>query len=579
MVLRRSMAVIEMAESLQRVVEQPSELSVEERNLRSVSYGNTAGSRRAAWRIIAGVEQKEKFKGMEQQDSHATEYVAKVADEIWRIRDGILAFMDENLIPKRLNFVKDAVDSEDLHLNVYRGTLQLNKILRVIKMNLAKKYLEMLAEIAEKKDDDYKKFHEQFGKRLSLGIHEAELLRFNTSKSGEEQISFEEYVDRMREGQNDMYCITGESIAVVSSRSFRELSHEKGYEVLFMADPVDEFAVQQPKESDRTKPKSTTKEDLEADIAKQSSVELNPFKRETAVSRSNGMDGDVAELHADLGDRLHQLNIDPMRVDEAMQQTASTQQPHRSQQRHQQQAVQRNKREEAKRQGEREEERRGEKGRGENGRRSEEQGVRKEGEKGGSKVVEDVTGWVEVRRRTRRKVVEEGHEGEGEKNCRKAVQIFVKVDGMKTVLREVSPEDKVQKILNIVSGSDQDVYATCEGRMLRKDDELRSCGVSDGCTIQVMSKMRGGGKHKGKTSKAEKKRDRTQRRRNGREGRKLSFRWNTIRTGWMTTVTRRPRRSTEGKRLSNFGNKDFSQSSGTCRREVKSKLRTRFSSI
>ena len=113
---------------------------------------------------------------------------------------------------------------------------------------------------------------------------------------------------------------------------------------------------------------------------------------------------------------------------------------------------------------------------------------------------------MEVRRRTRRRAAEEGHEGEGEKNCNRAVQIFVKVDGMKTVLREVSPEDKVQKILNTVSG---EVIRTCEGRMPRKDDELKSCGVSDGCTIQVMSRMRGGGKHKVKTSKAEKKRDRT----------------------------------------------------------------------
>ena len=76
---------------------------------------------------------------------------------------------------------------------------------------------------------------------------------------------------------------------------------------------------------------------------------------------------------------------------------------------------------------------------------------------------------------------------------------------MKTVLREVSPEDKVQKILNSVNGSDQYVNATCEGRMLRKDDELRSCGVSDGCTIQVTSRMRGGGRHKDKKSKEEKK--------------------------------------------------------------------------
>ena len=91
----------------------------------------------------------------------------------------------------------------------------------MIKKNHVTKYMEMLAEIAELKDDDYKKFYEQFDKRLSLGIHKAELSRFNTSKSGEEQISFEEYVDRMREGQNDTYCITDESTTVVSSSSFR----------------------------------------------------------------------------------------------------------------------------------------------------------------------------------------------------------------------------------------------------------------------------------------------------------------------------------------------------------------------
>ena len=87
----------------------------------------------------------------------------------------------------------------------------------------------------------------------------------------------------------------------------------------------------------------------------------------------------------------------------------------------------------------------------------------------------------------------------------KTVQIFVKLDEMKTVLREVSPEDKVQEILNTVGGSDQDVYVTCEGRMLRKDEQLKSCGVRDGGTIQVTSRMRGGGKHRDKKSKAEKK--------------------------------------------------------------------------
>merc|ERR1712002_1153416 len=144
--------------------------------------------------------------------------------------------------------------------------------LRVIKKNLVKKCLEMFAEIAEKKDD-YKKFYEQFGKCLKLGVHEdwtnrtkiAELLRWHTSKSGDEQISLKEYVDRMKEGQQDIYYITGESIVAVSSSPFLETLRKKGLEVLYMVDPVDEYCVQQLKEFDGKKLKSTTKEGLELD--------------------------------------------------------------------------------------------------------------------------------------------------------------------------------------------------------------------------------------------------------------------------------------------------------------------------
>uniref|UniRef100_A0A3Q3NEW9 Endoplasmin n=1 Tax=Mastacembelus armatus TaxID=205130 RepID=A0A3Q3NEW9_9TELE len=191
-----------------------------------------------------------------------------------------------DMMPKYLNFIKGVVDSDDLPLNVSRETLQQHKLLKVIRKKLVRKTLDMIKKIAEEQYND--KFWKEFGTNIKLGVIEdhsnrtrlAKLLRFQTSHSETVVSSLEQYVERMKEKQDKIYFMAGTNRKEAESSPFVERLLKKGYEVIYLTEPVDEYCIQALPEFDGKRFQNVAKEGVKFDESDKAKEKREALEKE-----------------------------------------------------------------------------------------------------------------------------------------------------------------------------------------------------------------------------------------------------------------------------------------------------------
>jgi len=219
----------------------------------------------------------------------------------------------EHLMPNYLRFVRGVIDSADLPLNVSREILQHNKAIDSMKSGSVKKVLGMLEGMARSEPEQYAEFWGAFGKVIKEGPAEdfgnkeqiAKLLRFASTHndSDEQSVSFADYIERMKEGQDAIYYITADSFAAAKNSPHLEIFRKKGIEVLLLAERVDEWLISSLTEFDGKPLKSVAKGEL--DLGGLEDEEEKKAQEESAKS----MEGLVKRVQESLGEKVKEVRI------------------------------------------------------------------------------------------------------------------------------------------------------------------------------------------------------------------------------------------------------------------------------
>ncbi len=214
----------------------------------------------------------------------------------------------EDLMPRYLRFVRGVMDSSDLPLNVSREILQHSPAMVAMKKGATKRVLSWLKDLAQKEEDKYAEFYKEFGNCLKEGVIEdaknkdaiAALLRFSSTASDEQAVTLEQYIARMKEGQDTIYYITAESLAAAKNSPHLEIFRKKGIEVLLMHDRIDEWLVGHLDKFDGKELKSIAKGELDLSGIGEDAEEEKKAHEEAVKSAEPA----VKKLKEALGDKV-----------------------------------------------------------------------------------------------------------------------------------------------------------------------------------------------------------------------------------------------------------------------------------